>query len=178
MAVVNVVIGALLLVLGRKIFWFFVAAVGFYAGYELATRYLTGQPAWVALVIGLVVGLVGAVLAYFAEKLIIGAAGFLAGVFITSRLIPLVGIQLPGKNWDWVLLLIGGIIGVVLVYFLFEWALIILSAGAGALLIVEAFKLASLIALVVGVVLFFIGVAVQAGLNRRGEGGRRVTEER
>ena len=85
MAVINVVIGALLLVLGRKIFWFFVAAVGFYAGFELASRYINLQPAWVALAIGLAVGLAGALLAFFFEKLVIGASGFLAGVFISSR---------------------------------------------------------------------------------------------
>jgi hypothetical protein len=176
MAVINVIVGALLLVLGRKIFWFFVAAVGFYAGYELASRYFNLQPAWMALAIGLAVGLAGALLAIFFEKLVIGASGFLAGVFIASRLIPLAGAQLQLKNWDWVIILIGGIIGIVLVYAIFEWALVILSAGAGAILIVEALKLASLVALVVGVVLFIIGVAAQTGLNRRAQSRKRATE--
>jgi len=176
MALINVVVGALLLVLGRKIFWFFVAAIGFYAGYELASRYFTLQPAWAALAIGLAVGLAGALLALFFEKLVIGAAGFLAGVFIASRLISLVGAQSQLKNWDLVIILIGGIIGVILVYAIFEWALIILSAGAGAILIVEALKLASLVALVVGVVLFFIGVAAQTGLNRRYPSRKRATK--
>ena len=41
MPVVNVVVGAFLLTLGRKIFWFFVAASGFYAGYESFLNYRT-----------------------------------------------------------------------------------------------------------------------------------------
>lgn len=166
MAVINVIVGGLLLTLGRKIFWFFVAATGFYAGIELASR-LNIQPEWVALVIALAIGLIGALLAYFFEKLIIGVAGFLAGAFITSRLITLFGAQLPVKSWDWLIILIGGIIGIILMVALFDWALIFLSSLAGAILIVEAINLADLVGLVVGAVLFVFGVIFQAGLNRR-----------
>ena len=159
----NIVGGALLLTLGRKIFWFFVAASGFYAGLELATRYLNIQPEWVALLIALAVGLVGALLAYFFQKLVIGAAGFLAGAFISSRLVSYLGTQV--KSWDWLLILIGGIIGIVLMFAIFEWALIILSSLAGAILVVEGLKLASLVGIVVGVVLF----VVRSGLPGRSE---------
>src|SRR5450756_1788186 len=107
MPIVNIVGGALLLALGRKIFWFFVAASGFFAGFELASNYLHVQPEWLALVIAVAIGLVGALLAYFFQKLVIGVAGFLAGVFIASRLISLMGNQVQVKSWDWVILLIG-----------------------------------------------------------------------
>jgi hypothetical protein len=166
MAVINVIVGGLLLTLGRKIFWFFVAATGFYAGIELASR-LNIKPEWVALVIALAIGLIGALLAYFFEKVIIGVAGFLAGAFITSRLITLFGAQFPVKSWDWLIILIGGIIGIILMVALFDWALIFLSSLAGAILIVEAINLAGLVGLVVGAVLFVFGVIFQAGLNRR-----------
>ena len=91
MSIINIAGGALLLTLGRKIFWFFVAAAGFYAGLELSTRYLNIKPEWVALLIALAVGLMGALLAYFFQKLVIGAAGFLAGAFIASRLLSHLG---------------------------------------------------------------------------------------
>ena len=147
MPVVNVVVGAFLLTLGRKIFWLFVAASGFYAGLELASRYLNLKPDWVALLIALAVGLLGALLAYFFQKLAVGAAGFLAGVFIASRLVSLLGTQVQVKDWDWLLILIGGIIGIVLMIAIFEWALIILSSLAGAILIVEALNTRHLSAL-------------------------------
>jgi hypothetical protein len=166
MAIINVIVGGLLLTLGRKIFWFFVAATGFYAGFELASR-LNIQPEWVALVIALAIGLLGALLAYFFEKLIIGVAGFLAGAFITSRLVTLFDSQLPAKSWDWLIILIGGIVGIILMVALFEWALIFLSSLAGAILIVQAINLVGLVGLVVGVVLFVFGVIFQTGLNRR-----------
>lgn len=165
MSIVNIVGGALLLTLGRKIFWFFVAASGFYAGLELATRYLNIKPEWVAVLIALAVGLVGALLAYFFQKLVIGAAGFLAGAFIASRLVSFLGTQV--KGWEWLVILIGGIIGIGLIYAIFEWALISLSSLAGAILIVEGLKLVSLMGFLVGVLLFVVGLVFQAGLNRR-----------
>jgi len=173
MSVVNVIGGALLLALGRKIFWFFVAASGFFAGLELATRYLHVQPQWLAILLAVAVGLMGALLAYFFQKVVIGAAGFLAGAFITSRLLPQFGIHV--KNWDWLIILIGGIIGIILIYVIFEWALIILSSLAGSILIVDGLKLAGLVGIIVGAFLFIIGAVFQFGLNRPEDSRKRST---
>lgn len=173
MSIVNVVGGALLLALGRKIFWFFVAALGFFAGFELATQTFHVTPTWTAILIGVAVGLVGALLATFAEKLVIGIAGFLAGAFITSRLLPQLGTQV--QSWSWAVIVIGGVIGIVLMYVIFEWALMILSSAAGAMLIVEGFNLAGMVAIIVGIILFVIGIAFQAGLNRQPRRQRKAT---
>ena len=165
MSIVNVIGGALLLALGRKIFWFFVAASGFFAGFELASRTFHVSQVWVAILIGIAVGLVGALLAVFAQKLVIGAAGFLAGAFIASRLVPQLGAQV--KSWEWFAILIGGVIGIILMYAIFEWALMILSSVAGAMLVVEGLNLAGVVAIIAGIILFVIGIAIQAGLNRQ-----------
>ncbi len=172
MSIVNVVGGALLLALGRKIFWLFVAASGFFAGFELASRVFNVSPVWVAIVIGVAVGVVGALLAIFVQKLVIGAAGFLAGAFITSRLVPLLGTSV--QSWNWVIIIIGGIIGLILMYAIFEWALMILSSLAGAMLVVEGLNLVGMVAIVVGIVLFVIGIAFQAGLNRQPRADRKT----
>jgi hypothetical protein len=165
MTIINILGGALLLAFGRKFFWFFVAATGFYAGYELAFRYLINKPAWMVLSIALVFGVLGTLLVYFFEKIAIGAAGFFAGAYIASRLISY--LAAPMKNWNWLIILIGGIIGVILMYIIFEWALIILSSLAGTILIVEGFKLTGLIAMIIGIFLFAAGIFFQFGLNRR-----------
>ena len=174
MAIVNIVGGALLLTLGRKIFWLFVAASGFYAGLELASRYLNIKPEWVTLLIALAVGLLGALLAYFFQKLVIGAAGFLAGVLIFSRLIT--QLKLQANGWDWLIILVGGIIGIILMYTFFEWALVILSSLAGAILIVEGFKLTGVIELIVGILLFATGLVIQTNLNRRKSSEKRAAD--
>lgn len=173
MAVINVVGGTLLLTLGRKIFWFFVAASGFYAGLELAFRYFNVGPEWVALLIAVAVGLLGALLAYFFQKLVIGASGFLAGIFIASRLVSQLGPQV--KAWDWPIIVVGGIIGIVLMVAVFEWALIILSSLAGSLLVVEGLKLSGLIGMIAGVILFVMGLVFQFGLNRRDDSRKKAT---
>jgi hypothetical protein len=165
MSIVNILGGAILLTLGRKVFWLFVAGVGFYAGLEVATRYLNVQPEWLAVLIAVGIGLLGALLAYFFQKLVIGAAGFLAGALIVSRLTAVLGNQV--KGWEWLIILVGGIIGIILISAIFEWALIILSSLAGSILIVQGIKLAALVGILVGVILFVIGLVFQIGLNRR-----------
>ena len=172
MAILNIIIGAMLLALGRKFFWFFVAATGFYAGLEVASHFLHGTPPWMAFLLGIVIGLAGALLAYFAQKFMIGLAGFLAGILIASRLLTFFAPQYLGNPWYWVIVLVAGMIGVALMLVIFEWALIILSSFAGSILIVNGLSLGSLIALAVGIVLFIIGLTVQNDIRLR-ESSRR-----
>src|SRR5512137_3055380 len=147
MSIVNIVGGAVLLAFGRKVFWLFVAAIGFFAGLELATRFLHLKPDWLAYVIALGIGILGAILASFFQKLAIGAAGFLAGAYLASRLAS----QLAARVYipAWLIILIGGIIGIILMYIIFEWALITLSSLAGAILIVQGLKLVALVGTIV-----------------------------
>ncbi len=173
MNILNIIGGALLLGLGRRIFWFFVAAVGFYIGLQGANRFLNVQPGWLSILIALAVGLIGALLAIFFQRALIGISGFFAGVLIASSLLSLFGLQV--KGWEWLIVLIGGILGAVLMSLLFETALIVLSSLAGAVLIVQGFNLAGLLALIVGVVLFGLGVSFQSRLNRRSSTYRKTS---
>jgi hypothetical protein len=174
MSIVNIVGGAALLAFGRKIFWLFVAATGFFAGLELATRFLHLKSDWVVYVIALAVGLLGALLAYFFQKLAIGAAGFFAGAYLASRLASQLAAQV--KIPAWLIILTGGIIGIILMYIIFEWALIILSSLAGAILVVEGLKLVGLIEVIVGVVLFVAGLIFQTSLNWRNRSRKKVAD--
>ena len=60
--------GVLLLFLGRKLFWLFVAVVGFLIGMTFAPELLPNQPDSVILTISLIVGLLGALLAALLRK--------------------------------------------------------------------------------------------------------------
>ena len=165
MNIIDIVVGALLLTLGRKLFWLFVAAIGFSIGLQFASQYLNVQPTWLSLLIAVGAGLIGAVLAYFFQKALIGIAGFLAGALITWQFLMLV--STPMQSWEWILIVLGGIIGLIVMVVFFDWALIILSSLAGAILIVVGFNLAGILALVIGVILFIAGVMFQSRLNRR-----------
>lgn len=165
MPFVNIVIGALVLFLGRKLFWLFVAVIGFAAGLAIAARLFDVRPEWIALVLGIVLGVVGIVLAIVLQRLAIGVAGFLAGAFIATSLAGALGVERGGLLW--LAAVAAGILGALLLSTLFDWALIGLSSLAGATLVIEALHPAPAIAWVGLAGLFVVGAAVQVSMMYR-----------
>jgi hypothetical protein len=163
MDVLRLLVGAALLVLGRKLFWLFVAAVGFAAGWAVAGDLLHVQPEWLALVIALAIGVLGALVAQLVQRMAIGLAGFLVGAFLGLGVVRILDLQ--AGWWGWLGLVVGGIVGVILLGAAFEWALIGLSALAGAMLMVGALELSSTMHLLVLLALFVAGVVVQTALR-------------
>jgi len=163
LAVFNALLGIGLLVAGRKLFWLFIAAAGFIAGVQLAGRFLDG-PEWVILIIGLVVGVLFAVLAVFLRVIAIGLAGFFMGGSILTAMAGAMGVADGG---GWIVYIIGGVIGILLVSLLFDWALITLSSFAGAALIVQTFNLGPAVASPIFVALVIIGLVIQGTVKRR-----------
>lgn len=164
MEAVRLILGAALLTLGRRLFWLFVAAIGFVAGLRFANELLADQPAWIGILVGVIVGLAGAGLAVLFQQFAIGLAGFLGGSYVLLAVLDIFGLE--GSTWTLVALLAGGIAGAVLMFALFDWALILLSSIAGANLVVEALQPNSgstlwLLALVI------LGVIVQSAIRRR-----------
>src|SRR5215212_4307520 len=117
--VINLVLGSALLLAGRKLFWLFVGAAGFVTGIQLATRFWQG-PGWLAILVGVVIGVIFALLAIFLQALVIGIAGFLLGGYILTGLAAMFGLELNGAM-TWIIYIIGGVIGLILVSFLFDW---------------------------------------------------------
>ena len=72
MNLIFIAAGILLLFLGRKLFWLFVAVVGFLLGLTYAPQLLSNQPQSVILTISLITGLLGALLAALLQKLAVG----------------------------------------------------------------------------------------------------------
>src|SRR5437016_14040739 len=75
----SVLIGVVVLFFGRKLFWLCVAAIGFAAGVELAPRLVQEPSVLLSLTIALLLGIIGALLALFLQKIAIAVLGFLAG---------------------------------------------------------------------------------------------------
>jgi len=176
MTIFLIVLGAILLLVGRKFFWFFVGAVGFIAGVALVPLFLPGQPEWLFLLIALFAGLVGALIAVFLQGLAIWIGGFLAGGYLTLSFLNYLNLQVG--NLAWVPFVLGGIIGAALVIVLFDWALIILSSLTGASLVVQNIQFTGYTATWVFFVLLIVGIVVQAAqLATERRGRRRVEEE-
>jgi hypothetical protein len=152
-------VGAALLLAGRKLFWFFVAAVGFVAALEFATQYFGGEHGDSVLIASLVAGLIGAVLAVFVQKLAVSIAGAATGAYLLDQFFR----SLPSyPELGWFFLIAAAIAGALLMAVVFRWALILLTSLAGAHLIGQWLPLprgwlaAAYAALVV------IGIAVQS----------------
>lgn len=163
-----VLVGLLLLLFGRKLFWLFVALAGFVVGVEVAPYILPHQTELFTLAIALVLGLAGALLALFLQKVAIVIAGFVGGGYIAAVLgAPLLGgagIKYPGA---WLCFLVGGILGAILLYIFFNWALIILSSMHGAHMILRGVSAPSHYFPILFVAVALVGIFIQASTYRR-----------
>ena len=161
MRLANVIVGLALLFAGRRLFWLFVAVVGFVAGLELVTPIAETEPTAPALLIALLAGAIGAALALFLQPLAIAIAGFVAG----ATLIESLGVPHAGQGL--LFLLVGGLVGAIVMVMVFDWALIVLSSLFGAHLVVAAVPLAPDLRIVAFATLFLIGLLVQARIAPR-----------
>ncbi len=161
MAIFEILLGAALLVAGRRLFWLFVGAMGFILGLFLAALLFRGQPQWVILVASLALGLVGAALARSFQQIMLVIAGFIAGGYIITTLIRTFHLNIPVNPQ--ILFVLCGLIGAALVTSLFDWAVITLSSISGAALVVDNFRPGQQIAGILFLVLVAVGIAVQAG---------------
>lgn len=167
MNVINIFFGVIILTLGRRLFWLFVGIVGFLLGFNFAQQIISSDAQWLVILIGVVVGLVGAILAMVLQRLAAGLVGFLAGGYIALDLMRNLNAQVSG--FDWIPFLIGGVIGAILVMALYDWGLILVSSLIGASLIVQNLNLGlnPTFSLVIMVALVVIGIVIQAGMMQR-----------
>jgi hypothetical protein len=157
--------GLVVLLAGRRIFWLVLGVVGFFFGFDLASRVLGLESQGLGLLIGLFAGLIGIFVAIFLQKVAVGVAGFLIGGYLTAVLL---GVG-PGNLSAGALLAfaVGGIVCAFLALWLFEAALILLSSIAGAALVMGAFAIEPAAQALGFVVLVVVGIAVQAGIGPR-----------
>jgi Domain of unknown function (DUF4203) len=166
-AIVGVLIGVVILLFGRKLFWLCVAAVGFALGVEVAPHLVHEPSPVLALVIALVLGLVGALLALFLQKVAIAVLGFLAGGYLANGIAAAFFVHYA--QYSTLVFVVGGIIGAILLLALFDWALIVVSSLIGAHLIQSAIVLPPTGSTIVFIVLVVVGILVQGASFRRSE---------
>jgi hypothetical protein len=150
---ISALIGAVILLFGRKLFWLCVAALGFAAGVELAGVVVHEPSALLQLTFAILLGFIGALLALFLQKLAVGVAGFIAGGRLAVGLVATFVVQYAAHYW--LTFLLGGIIGAILMLLLFDWALIFISSLIGAHLVAQAITLPQ-----TGHALFFTGLVI------------------
>jgi hypothetical protein len=163
--IISILVGVLILFFGRRLFWLFVAAVGFWIGFEATPYLMQNPPPWLALAVALGLGLLGAVLAFVVQKIAVAIAGFLVGGHVAVSL--MAAFVNTHANYSGVAFLIGGILGAILLLLLFDWALIVFSAIAGAELIVSHLRMPQAGTTILLLGLTILGIVVQASLFAR-----------
>ena len=156
----NIIIGILLLFVGRRLFWLFVACVGFASGYHYAQQIWAVHSPVLVLILSIAAGAVGAIIAIFFQKAAIVVAGFAAGGYIVLILFD----QFAGlpSQMVWLPYVIGGVIGAIVLFLVFDWALIFLSTLTGATLIVQMVAFRPWVEITLFLALVIAGMVFQA----------------
>jgi hypothetical protein len=129
--ILALVLGFVSLFFGRKLFWVFAALIGLTAGIIIAPQVLPAQTGLFHFIIAVVIGILCALLAIFAQKVMLVLAGFL-GLGIFGYLI---GSLFQTASLHWVLFVVFGILGALLMSRFMEWAVVIISSVVGAIMV-------------------------------------------
>ena len=160
LSLVRILMGTIMLLAGRKLYWLFIAVVGFTAGFLLANFLVPQSSTWLLILIGLITGSLCALLAIFLNRLAVTLVGFLGGGLLASQL--LAYFEVGSGDFTWISFIVGGIIGIILSVFLFDWALIVFSSLFGALLIGSAWENPTALVNLFLLVLLIVGIGIQA----------------
>jgi hypothetical protein len=165
--IVYIIFGIILLMLGRKLFWLFSGMTCFVIGLEYAGLFLPGRSDKVVLIVALICAIIGIVLAFVVQKVGLGIAGFLAGGYVAMMLIRELGFHL---SWlPWVIFILAGVLGAVLIVFVFDLALIVLSSCIGAFLIIQTTSFSLDLTKILFLSLIAVGIVTQLTYHKAKE---------
>ncbi len=159
MGIINILTGILFLLVGQRLYWLFIAGLGFLFGFEFSTAFFFGYAHWQKLVISLIFGLLGLVSALFLQGLAIILTGFITGGYLFLNLWKFMGWEI---GWWWILFFISGVVTSILLANFFNPVLILLTSFIGTLLIIQFFPLIPVMKIIFFIAIFAIGIFVQS----------------
>jgi hypothetical protein len=159
--IVSLIAGLLLLLVGRKAFWFFLSLAGVAVAIAFVPRYITGLDQQTLLIVSIGAGVLGGVLAFALSKAVVLVGGLLGGGYCGVILWQML---VPGIEFPWVAAVVGGILGMLAAKFLFTSVLVLASSAMGAALLVHLIGLEGVPGLVALAVLTALGIIVQGRL--------------
>jgi hypothetical protein len=157
MNILQPILGTVVLLFGRRLYWAFVAILGFLVGMQFGEIAFADQPASVTFLVALAIGALGALLAVFAQRFTFALGGFYVGGYLALNLAKAGAITSNSLLW----FAIGAVIGAILALVLMDWAIIVLSSLAGAGAIVDALVLSPAVSLFVFAILAILGIVIQ-----------------
>jgi hypothetical protein len=128
-----IILGAILVLAGRRIYKLTVGVFGFVGGWYLAWILAPGLVGWQQYVIALLCGIGGVVAAHFATAAAWVVGGFFAGGYGLAAAASRFSLGDAGAGY----FIGGGIAGAILIFFLMDWGIVAASSSLGAFLIVD-----------------------------------------
>jgi hypothetical protein len=168
MVILTSLIGFAVLVMGRQIFWVFVAGLGFALGMIYGGQYYSGQPDWMILLISATIAILGALLAYSLQRLAAGLVGIITGWYLTNIILQYTQPQI-GRLEAFAPIIIGIICGILIIAY-FDISVIVLSSLAGSAIIVSGMNFANRYEMIVLVAMALLGMGVQTILFIQDDG--------
>ena len=165
MVLFRLFLGIALLVGGSRLFWLFLGSVGFIFAFDFAERTIHNQPHSVIFIIALFAGALGGMAAILLQKYAVLAGGFLAGGYILIELLKTLGVRIG--EYHWIIFVVGGLAGAVLMSVVFGWALIIISSLMGAILILQTFHFRHQVSELSFIFLAILGIVIKSGFIRK-----------
>ena len=165
--------GTIALLFGRRFFWLFLAIVGFIAGFLIGNTFFPDAGQLAHILVGLGVGIVGAVLSRAAPAIIGAAIGFIAS---GAALVALVDRFLdPTRLIHTIIFILAGILGAYLVIRALDLGIVLLSSLTGAEALTslgsELIPFNQTVHLIALLVLFVVGILFQLNLVKSHEIG-------
>jgi len=157
MDIVHLILGAIILLFGRSLFWAFVAIAGFFVGLEIGQHLAVDQLAGFKILLGLALGVIGALVAMFAQRVAFAIAGFYAGGYLGA--VAAESMTLPSDPQVW--MIFGGVLGAIVAFVIMDWAIVVLSSLVGAGTITAVFAPESTTSAVLFVALAAVGIIFQ-----------------
>jgi hypothetical protein len=161
---IYIVIGALLLIVGWRVYDVAIGLAGFLVGASIGYSLFAPPTGTVADsetlgLVGIIVGgLIGAGLAVILQYIAVFLIGGYLGAIVTSYL----WVAMTGTTADPVVLLIGGLIGGIILVALFFYVAILVTSAVGAVMLAQGLGLGGTWMLII----FIVGAIIQFGLAR------------
>jgi hypothetical protein len=164
LSLVQFITGGLLLGAGKKLYWFFVGICGAVCGLFVSEIFFHPVGWWERVLVAFGFGAAFALLALVLQRLMVSIAGFIAGGYIMVSLTET--LKLSVVNWTWIVFMIGGIVGILLVQVVFDLALVLITSFGGASLITRTIGLEGVKGTILLLILVLVGIIIQFARNR------------
>ena len=160
--ILYIALGTVLLLVGWRLFWIFVGAAGFVAGFDFAQYFFVGQSQIFILIAAICCALLGIFLAIIFQEVMFVLAGAVAGGTMSVHMLAFFVPYDSSSPASAIAFIVGAVLGAILMIWGINLAIIIISSLLGALLVASAIPIYGFMKLMLVVLLMSVGIFIQS----------------